>query len=84
MSTTEKLNGYGPLAGVKVVELCEWVAAPAAVRCLSEMGATIYKVEPPYGDAQRTQGPGLVANRPRPKILLSTSTTPTRTSSPLT
>ena len=58
MSTTEKLNGYGPLAGVKVVELCEWVAAPAAVRCLSEMGATIYKVEPPYGDAQRTQGPG--------------------------
>lgn len=58
MSTTEKLNGYGPLAGVKVVELCEWVAAPAAVRCLSEMGATVYKVEPPYGDAQRTQGPG--------------------------
>lgn len=58
MSTTEKLNGFGPLAGVKVVELCEWVAAPAAVRCLSEMGATIYKVEPPHGDAQRTQGPG--------------------------
>lgn len=57
-STTEKLNGTRPLAGVKVVELCEWVAAPAAVRCLSEMGATIYKVEPPYGDAQRTQGPG--------------------------
>lgn len=58
MSTTEKLNGFGPLAGIKVVELCEWVAAPAAVRCLSEMGATIYKVEPPHGDAQRTQGPG--------------------------
>lgn len=58
MSTTEKLNGYGPLAGVKVVELCEWVAAPACVRCLSEMGATVIKVEPPYGDAQRTQGPG--------------------------
>ena len=55
MSTTEKLNGYGPLAGVKVVELCEWVAAPACVRCLSEMGATVIKVEPPYGDAQRTQ-----------------------------
>ena len=54
MSTTEKLNGYGPLAGVKVVELCEWVAAPACVRCLSEMGATVIKVEPPYGDAQRT------------------------------
>lgn len=58
MLTSEKLNGWGPLAGVTVVELCEWVAAPATVRVLSEMGATIYKVEPPYGDAQRTQGPG--------------------------
>ncbi|AJC12426.1 carnitine dehydratase [Berryella intestinalis] len=58
MLTTEALNGYGPLNGVKVVELCEWVAAPAAVRILSEMGAQIMKVEPIWGDAQRTQGPG--------------------------
>ena len=58
MSVTEKLNGYGPLNGVKVVELCEWVAAPATVRILSEMGAEIMKVEPLHGDAQRTQGPG--------------------------
>ena len=79
MSTTEKLNGYGPLAGVKVVELCEWVAAPACVRCLSEMGATVIKVEPPYGDAQRTVL-ALVASRPTWKILRSTLTTPTRTS----
>ncbi len=58
MLVTERLNGYGPLNGVKVVELCEWVAAPATVRVLSEMGAEVYKVEPLYGDAQRTQGPG--------------------------
>lgn len=58
MSVTEKLNGYGPLNGVKVVELCEWVAAPATVRVLSEMGAEVIKVEPLHGDAQRTQGPG--------------------------
>lgn len=57
-TTTDKLNGYGPLAGVKVVELCEWVAAPAAARCLSEMGARVIKTEPLHGDAQRTQGPG--------------------------
>jgi crotonobetainyl-CoA:carnitine CoA-transferase CaiB-like acyl-CoA transferase len=55
---TEGLSGFGPLAGVKVVELSEWVAAPASVRVLSEMGAEIIKVEPPHGDAQRTQGPG--------------------------
>ncbi len=58
MTTTDKLNGFGPLAGVKIVELCEWVAAPAAVRNLSEMGATVIKTEPLHGDAQRTQGPG--------------------------
>ncbi len=58
MSVTDKLNNYGPLNGVKIVELCEWVAAPATVRVLSEMGAEIIKVEPLHGDAQRTQGPG--------------------------
>ena len=58
MLVSEKLNGYGPLNGVKVVELCEWVAAPATVRILSEMGSEIIKVEPLHGDAQRTHGPG--------------------------
>lgn len=76
MSTTDKLNGFGPLAGVKVVELCEWVAAPAAVRCLSEMGATVIKTEPLHGDAQRTHARGSVlasvAKRTTTKILRST------------
>jgi crotonobetainyl-CoA:carnitine CoA-transferase CaiB-like acyl-CoA transferase len=58
MTVTDRLNGFGPLAGVKVVELCEWVAAPAAVRILAEMGAEVIKVEPGHGDAQRTQGAG--------------------------
>ena len=63
MTLTAKLNSYGPLAGVVVVELCEWVAAPAGVRLLAEMGAEIIKIEPPAGDAQRTQGPGFGADR---------------------
>jgi crotonobetainyl-CoA:carnitine CoA-transferase CaiB-like acyl-CoA transferase len=63
MTVTDKLNGYGPLNGVKVIELCEWVAAPAGVRLLAEMGAEIVKIEPPHGDAQRTQGPGFGADR---------------------
>ena len=58
MTVTESLEGFGPLAGVRVVELCEWVAAPAAVRMLAEMGAEVIKVEPTHGDAQRTQGAG--------------------------
>ena len=60
MLVSEKLNGYGPLNGVKVVELCEWVAAPATVRILSEMGAEIMKVEALHCYAHRTQGPGFV------------------------
>lgn len=58
VTVAEHLNGFGPLAGVKVVELSEWVAAPAAVRILAEMGAEVIKVEPAHGDAQRTQGAG--------------------------
>lgn len=57
MTVTEKLNGYGPLAGIKVVEMCTYVAAPATVRVLSEMGAEIIKIESFAGDTQRTQGP---------------------------
>jgi crotonobetainyl-CoA:carnitine CoA-transferase CaiB-like acyl-CoA transferase len=63
VTVTDKLSGYGPLAGVVVVELCEWVAAPAGVRLLAEMGAEVVKIEPPYGDAQRTQGPGFGTER---------------------
>lgn len=58
MTVTDRLNGFGPLAGVTIVELCEWVAAPAAARILAEMGAEVIKIEPPHGDAQRTQGAG--------------------------
>ena len=55
MTVTEKLNGYGPLAGIKVVEMCTYVAAPATVRVLSEMGAEVIKIESFAGDTQRTQ-----------------------------
>lgn len=46
------------LEGIKIVELTGYVAAPAALRILGEMGATIYKVEPFSGDEYRTNGPG--------------------------
>lgn len=46
------------LEGIKVVELTGYVAAPACLRILGEMGATIYKIEPFSGDEYRTNGPG--------------------------
>lgn len=42
-----------PLAGVKVIELGVWIAAPAACGIMADWGADVIKVEPPTGDPQR-------------------------------
>jgi crotonobetainyl-CoA:carnitine CoA-transferase CaiB-like acyl-CoA transferase len=50
-----------PLAGVRVVEVAQYVAAPLAGSLLAELGAEVIKVEPPGGDAYRRVmpvGPG--------------------------
>src|ERR1700712_3421486 len=46
----------GPLAGIKVVELGVWVAAPAAGGILADWGADVIKIEPPAGDPARMFG----------------------------
>lgn len=46
----------GPLAGLRVLELGHFVAAPFATRLLGDLGAEIIKVEPPSGDPVRTWG----------------------------
>ncbi len=42
-----------PLAGVKVVELGTWMAAPSAGAVMADLGADVVKVESPKGDAAR-------------------------------
>lgn len=42
-----------PLEGIKVVEVAMWAFVPAAGGILSDMGATVIKVEPPSGDPLR-------------------------------
>jgi len=42
-----------PLAGVRVVEVAQYVAGPLAGSLLAELGADVIKVEPPGGDAYR-------------------------------
>ncbi len=42
-----------PLQGIKVVEVAMWAFVPAAGAILSDMGATVIKVEPPTGDPLR-------------------------------
>ena len=44
------------LEGIKVLDLSQYVAAPAGPRVLGELGAEVIKIEPLTGDEQRTQG----------------------------
>lgn len=46
-------SGLTALAGLRVVELGVWVAAPAAAALLADWGADVVKVEPPAGDPMR-------------------------------
>ncbi len=46
-------SGLGTLAGLKVVELGVWVAAPGAAALLADWGADVVKVESPAGDPMR-------------------------------
>jgi crotonobetainyl-CoA:carnitine CoA-transferase CaiB-like acyl-CoA transferase len=50
-------NGPGlPLAGLRIIELGHYIAAPFATRLLADMGAKVIKVEPPGGDPFRGWG----------------------------
>jgi formyl-CoA transferase len=43
----------GPLDGIRVLEVANWLAAPASATLLADMGAGVIKVEPPRGDTWR-------------------------------
>jgi len=42
-----------PLDGIRIVEVANWLAAPAATALMADLGADVIKVEPPGGDAFR-------------------------------
>jgi crotonobetainyl-CoA:carnitine CoA-transferase CaiB-like acyl-CoA transferase len=42
-----------PLAGIRVIEVANWLAAPAATALMADLGADVIKVEPPGGDVLR-------------------------------
>jgi len=47
----------GPLAGVRVLDLSQFILGPLASQILGDMGADVIKVETPTGDLNRHIGP---------------------------
>jgi crotonobetainyl-CoA:carnitine CoA-transferase CaiB-like acyl-CoA transferase len=47
----------GALAGLRILECGDFVAAPYAATMLGHLGADLVKVEPPLGDSNRQRGP---------------------------
>jgi crotonobetainyl-CoA:carnitine CoA-transferase CaiB-like acyl-CoA transferase len=56
----------GPLAGVVVLDLSEWVSGPYCTKLLGDYGARVVKVERPGGDPARRMGP-FPADAPDPE-----------------
>ena len=46
-------EGAAPLAGITVLEVANWIAAPCCGATMAAMGAEVIKVEPPFGDGMR-------------------------------
>jgi crotonobetainyl-CoA:carnitine CoA-transferase CaiB-like acyl-CoA transferase len=46
-----------PLAGIRVIELANFIAGPLCGTLLADMGADVIKVEPPKGDMSRATPP---------------------------
>ena len=58
----------GPLEGIKVLEIANWLAAPATAALLADMGATVVKVEPPDGDPWRQFRPSTMGYSIEPDV----------------
>jgi len=54
----------GPLAGVRVLEVANWFAAPAGCALMADLGADVIKIEPPGGEPLRGYLPAMGIDMP--------------------
>jgi crotonobetainyl-CoA:carnitine CoA-transferase CaiB-like acyl-CoA transferase len=69
----EGAEAWGPLRGIRVLDLSQWLAGPAAAALLGDFGADVIMVELPSvaADAQGRKSPGfVVTNRNKRSITL--------------
>ena len=52
-----KTVSHGPLEGLVVVEFGNFVAGPTGGQLLTDLGATVIKIEPPMGEPWRHSSP---------------------------
>ncbi|GAA2033949.1 CoA transferase [Agromyces tropicus] len=81
MTRDHETPAGGPLAGIRVVELGQYISGPYAAKVLADLGAEVVKVESPEGDPMRrweghgTMSPQFAAyNRGKRAVVLDLKT----------